>query len=263
MSRCSPSFTKKRSTKPKCNLRDLAGVDSDSEVTGFAIDHRKVAKGSVFGAFKGAVFNGEDFIGEAVERGAVAVVARAEASVPTVPHLGGRRAAAAVRPARIEILRALSGDGRRGHRDQRQDLDRRDDAPAVAHGGASLGVDRHAWGHDVRRPGEDRADDARHRHLPQQYGGPQAHGHQPCRLRGVVARARPASRRGRAAEGRRLHQLQPRPPRLPPVDGRLFRSQDAAVRRASSGGRRGGRSGPTIPSRRRSSSASASAASSR
>ena len=70
-------------------LRDLAGVDSDSEVTGFAIDHRKVAKGSVFGAFKGAVFNGEDFIGEAVDRGAVAVVARDEASVPKVPHLGG------------------------------------------------------------------------------------------------------------------------------------------------------------------------------
>ena len=68
-------------------LSDLAGIDSDSEVTGFAIDHRKVAKGSVFGAFKGAVFNGEDFIGEAVDRGAVAVVARPEASVADVPHL--------------------------------------------------------------------------------------------------------------------------------------------------------------------------------
>jgi UDP-N-acetylmuramoyl-L-alanyl-D-glutamate--2,6-diaminopimelate ligase len=62
-------------------------VDSDSEVTGFAIDHRKVARGSVFGAFKGAVFNGEDFIGEAVGRGAVAVVARPEATVEEVPHL--------------------------------------------------------------------------------------------------------------------------------------------------------------------------------
>jgi UDP-N-acetylmuramoyl-L-alanyl-D-glutamate--2,6-diaminopimelate ligase len=39
-------------------LRDLTVVNSDSEVTGFAIDHRKVAKGSVFGAFKGSVFNG-------------------------------------------------------------------------------------------------------------------------------------------------------------------------------------------------------------
>jgi UDP-N-acetylmuramoyl-L-alanyl-D-glutamate--2,6-diaminopimelate ligase len=68
-------------------LRDIAEVDSDSTVTGFAIDHRKVERGSVFGAFKGAVFNGEDFIGKAVERGAVAVVARPEAIVEHVPHL--------------------------------------------------------------------------------------------------------------------------------------------------------------------------------
>ena len=68
-------------------LRELSGVDSDSEVTGFAIDHRKVAPGSVFGAFQGQVFDGEDFIGQAVTRGAVAVVARPEAKVETVPHL--------------------------------------------------------------------------------------------------------------------------------------------------------------------------------
>jgi UDP-N-acetylmuramoyl-L-alanyl-D-glutamate--2,6-diaminopimelate ligase len=69
-------------------LRDLADIDSDSEVTGFAIDHRKVARGSVFGAFRGAVFNGEDFIADAVGRGAVAVVARPEAAVAEVPLLG-------------------------------------------------------------------------------------------------------------------------------------------------------------------------------
>ncbi|MEO6198335.1 MAG: UDP-N-acetylmuramoyl-L-alanyl-D-glutamate--2,6-diaminopimelate ligase [Sphingomicrobium sp.] len=68
-------------------LRDLADVDSDSTVTGFAIDHRKVAKGSVFGAFRGGSFNGEDFIAEAVTRGAVAVVARPDAAVPRVPHI--------------------------------------------------------------------------------------------------------------------------------------------------------------------------------
>jgi UDP-N-acetylmuramoyl-L-alanyl-D-glutamate--2,6-diaminopimelate ligase len=68
-------------------LSDIADVDSDSEVTGFAIDHRKVAAGSVFGAFKGAVFNGEDFIEEAVDRGAVAVIARPEATVDRVPLL--------------------------------------------------------------------------------------------------------------------------------------------------------------------------------
>jgi UDP-N-acetylmuramoyl-L-alanyl-D-glutamate--2,6-diaminopimelate ligase len=68
-------------------LSDLAEIDDDSEVTGFAIDHRKVAPGSVFGAFKGQVFDGEDFIGQAVGRGAVAVVARPEAGVDKVPHL--------------------------------------------------------------------------------------------------------------------------------------------------------------------------------
>jgi len=68
-------------------LRDLADVDSDSTVTGFAIDHRKVAQGSVFGAFKGAMFDGEDFIAQAVGLGAVAVVARPEARVEKVPHL--------------------------------------------------------------------------------------------------------------------------------------------------------------------------------
>jgi UDP-N-acetylmuramoyl-L-alanyl-D-glutamate--2,6-diaminopimelate ligase len=68
-------------------LSDIADVDSSSDVTGFAIDHRKVARGSVFGAFKGAVFNGEDFIGQAIDRGAVAVVARPEANVSRVPLL--------------------------------------------------------------------------------------------------------------------------------------------------------------------------------
>ena len=68
-------------------LRDLADIDSDSEVTGFAIDHREVAPGSVFGAFQGTLFNGEEFIPMAVDRGAVAVVARPEASVERVPHV--------------------------------------------------------------------------------------------------------------------------------------------------------------------------------
>ncbi len=68
-------------------LGDLADVDSDSEVTGFAIDHRKVTRGSVFGAFKGAVFNGEDYIPGAVDRGAIAVVARPGVEVGSAIHL--------------------------------------------------------------------------------------------------------------------------------------------------------------------------------
>lgn len=57
-------------------LGALTGGDEGDLVTGFAIDHRKVAPGTVFGAFRGARFNGEDFIPDAVAAGAIAVVAR-------------------------------------------------------------------------------------------------------------------------------------------------------------------------------------------
>ena len=68
-------------------LADLAGIGGDSRVTGFAIDHRKVAPGTVFGAFRGSVFNGEDFIPQAVGAGAVAVVARPEVPVEGAAHV--------------------------------------------------------------------------------------------------------------------------------------------------------------------------------
>jgi UDP-N-acetylmuramoyl-L-alanyl-D-glutamate--2,6-diaminopimelate ligase len=62
-------------------LGALTGSDDDSPVTGFAIDHRKVAPGTVFGAFRGARFNGEDFIPAAVSAGAVAIVSRPQVNV--------------------------------------------------------------------------------------------------------------------------------------------------------------------------------------
>jgi UDP-N-acetylmuramoyl-L-alanyl-D-glutamate--2,6-diaminopimelate ligase len=63
-------------------IEGLSGPRGEARVTGCAIDHRKVAPGTIFGAFRGAVRNGEDFIDGAVKAGAVAVVARPEASVP-------------------------------------------------------------------------------------------------------------------------------------------------------------------------------------
>ncbi len=54
---------------------DMPGAD-ERQVTGFAIDHRKVAPGTVFGAFEGARVNGEDYIADAIRSGAVAIVAR-------------------------------------------------------------------------------------------------------------------------------------------------------------------------------------------
>jgi len=65
----------------------LASITSDANVTGFAIDHRKVAPGTVFGAFAGTRVNGEDYIPAAIAAGAVAVVARPEAVVEGAVHI--------------------------------------------------------------------------------------------------------------------------------------------------------------------------------
>jgi len=68
-------------------LDDQGGAGTDPVVTGLAIDHRKVAPGTVFGAFVGEKFNGEDFIPAAIEAGAIAVVARPEARVDGAVHI--------------------------------------------------------------------------------------------------------------------------------------------------------------------------------
>ena len=69
-----------------CDLSGTCDVP-DANVTGFAIDHRKVAPGTVFGAFAGTRVNGEDFIPAAIAAGAVAVVARPGAVVAGAVHI--------------------------------------------------------------------------------------------------------------------------------------------------------------------------------
>ncbi len=68
-------------------LGDLIGGQAAAQVTGFVIDHRKVAAGNIFGAFQGTRFNGEDYIASAVAAGAIAVVARPEARVEGAVHI--------------------------------------------------------------------------------------------------------------------------------------------------------------------------------
>lgn len=73
------------------SLIERAGLEAEASgditVTGFAIDHRKVAPGTVFGAFRGEKFNAEDFIPAAIEAGAVAIVTSREAKVEGALHL--------------------------------------------------------------------------------------------------------------------------------------------------------------------------------
>ena len=80
-------------------LKDLIGGESGAEVTGFAIDNRKVAPGNVFGAFRGARFNGEDFIafGEVLEK-----VAQSDA----VAVLGSQNAIESAN-AELEVTKVL------------------------------------------------------------------------------------------------------------------------------------------------------------
>jgi UDP-N-acetylmuramoyl-L-alanyl-D-glutamate--2,6-diaminopimelate ligase len=68
-------------------INGLAGEGAAARVTGFAIDHRKVAPGTVFGAFRGVKFNGEDFIDAAIAAGAIAVVASRDAKVSGAVHI--------------------------------------------------------------------------------------------------------------------------------------------------------------------------------
>ncbi|MBS0478754.1 MAG: UDP-N-acetylmuramoyl-L-alanyl-D-glutamate--2,6-diaminopimelate ligase [Proteobacteria bacterium] len=68
-------------------LGGLVSGGGDASVTGFAIDHRKVAPGTIFGAFEGAKVNGEDYIPAAVAAGAIAIVARPDAGVQGALHI--------------------------------------------------------------------------------------------------------------------------------------------------------------------------------
>jgi UDP-N-acetylmuramoyl-L-alanyl-D-glutamate--2,6-diaminopimelate ligase len=68
-------------------LGALLGTEDQATVTGFAIDSRKVAPGTIFGAFEGSVVNGEDYVDAAISAGAIAVVARAQARVKGALHI--------------------------------------------------------------------------------------------------------------------------------------------------------------------------------
>ena len=65
----------------------VTGTLGDAVVTGFAIDNRKVAPGTIFGAFQGSRFNGEDFIADAIAAGAAAIVARPSLTVEGAAYL--------------------------------------------------------------------------------------------------------------------------------------------------------------------------------
>ena len=123
------------------------------------------------------------------------------------------------------LLRAAARDHRRRHRHQRQDLGRRFHPPDLA---APRPARRRASAPSAssarisRRPGSLTTPDpvALHRDL----AALAARRHRSCRARGVEPRPRPVPPRRARARRRRLHQPDPRPSRLSPRHGGLFRA---------------------------------------
>lgn len=60
-------------------------ADMDREIQGVTLDSREVQAGDLFLACVGQTVNGVKFIGDAIERGAVAVIWEAEDSIETIP----------------------------------------------------------------------------------------------------------------------------------------------------------------------------------
>ena len=96
-------------------LRSLFGLDNDAAVTGMSADSRQIKPGMVFAALPGTAMDGRDFIPQAVEKGAIAIlsVEGARASVPVIsvpkPRLVYAQTAAKLYPGQPETLVAMTG----------------------------------------------------------------------------------------------------------------------------------------------------------
>ncbi len=136
----------------------------------------------MFGAFAGARFNGEDFIPAAVAAGAMAVVARPEARVNGAVHIAdaeprrafARLAAQFFRPVPEVVVAVTGTNGKTSTVEMTRQIWRMAGERAASIG--TLGV---------TTPDEqrfDRADHARHRHLPLEPDRAGARRRHPCRL---------------------------------------------------------------------------------
>ncbi len=96
-------------------LRSLFGLDDDTGVTGLSADSRQIKPGMVFAALPGTAMDGRDFIPQAIENGAVAIlsVEGVSASVPVIsvpkPRLKYAQTAAKLHPGQPEVLVAMTG----------------------------------------------------------------------------------------------------------------------------------------------------------
>ena len=206
---------------------------ADGEITAVTYRADAVVPGALHVCVPGHAADGHDFAGEAVSRGAAALVVERDLPIDVTADPGrvvaagdGRRRRRVLRPP---VRRARR---RRHHRHERQDDDGVP-APRRTRGGrASDRAARHRRAARRRARGAGRPDDARERRPPGRAPADGRRRRRGLRDGGVVARPRAGPRGRYALRRRRVHQPHAGPPRLPSRHGALLPRQGAAVRDA-------------------------------
>jgi UDP-N-acetylmuramoyl-L-alanyl-D-glutamate--2,6-diaminopimelate ligase len=205
---------------------EVLSQSGEASITGVAYDSRLVKPGYLFVAMKGETSDGNQFIDRAIAAGAVAVVSDSAVEKPRtgvawaqVPH--GRRALARLsanfykKPA--ERLAITGVTGTNGKSTSAFLLE----STLSAAGRKSLligTIEYHVAGKILPAPHTTPESLELNQMLAEGVGG-------------FIPRSRAAACVCCPVRCRRLHESHPRPPRLPPHDGRVFRSQANPVRR--------------------------------
>ena len=212
-------------------LKDADRALASRAIAGLAFDSRKTAPGDVFFALAGAKDDGLEHVGEALAKGAAAVVAERWTRDRQRRLRQGRRRPRRPRSRRRALLSAPARDHRRGHRHQRKDLGRRLRAPDLAGARLRVRLARHARRRVAPADRLRLADDAgpdRAARAPRPARRERRH---PSRDGSLFAWPRPEAARRRAPRRGRVHQSHARPYGLS-CDGRgLSRRQAEAVSR--------------------------------
>ena len=220
------------------------------ELSDLAYDTRAVTPGAAFFCVRGAHVDGHDFAGAAVAAGAAALVVERPLDVDGAAGRRHRRARGDGAGGG-RVLRPPDRDaaGCRRHRDERQDDDRRAALRDPRGGGPTTGLvgrSRHASVASA-------AVSSARRRRRSTCSGSSARCSTPAtarRDRGVVARVGAAPARPRSLRGARLHEPEPRAPRLPRGHGGLLPGEAAALPRRPAARRREHRRRVRPPARR-------------
>ncbi len=196
---------------------------SEAPIHGVSIDTRRLAPGDLFFAIKGENRDGHDFVDQAMEKGATAVVSIAKSFAMPLDASPSRRRGPfrGLAPPRPRRAGAHEGTARRGHRLGRQDRHQGGAAPGARRAGEDararrllqqpLGRAAHLGAHAARRRLRRRRDrhertgrdQAAHRHGASARGA-RHHG------RAGASRILPVGRRDRRRQGRDFLQVSSR-----------------------------------------------------